>query len=655
MGIRDVIARAAQSAGRGISGIGYRLGGGALFSEMQVPPGMNYETYLRLYGQIGWLFGAVSLISESVADVDWHLYRTDKGEKEEIDNHPLLDLINRVNRFQTWNQFSQLLEMYVLLVGESFIVLNTKRILGRLQPVEMWLAPPQYMVVRPDPKKYISHYEFRRGTATLELPVEEVIHIMNPNPADPFRGVGATQAIGVDLDSERYATRYQNRLFYNDATPGLLIEFPSLPPLPQRQQLREEWDEIHRGWRNARKTGFLWGGAKANTVTMTNRDMDFWRLRKINRETILGTFRIPTSLMGLAEVGSRARAEADEYIFAKRVVKPALTRIRESLNEQLCPLYDERIELGYEDPVPENREQLVAEVDAMVARGVYSREEAREILGKDRDPQKTDTFLLPMNIIPSPAKGPPKPLLEGLTGPIERALSDDQKDARWKVYAAKTAGQEKMFINMLASLWDEQLREILKGIEAGKRDDFLDEEAENEKFRESFEPIISDVYSTAYEDTLKDLEGKALPGGITKQEGILDQAALEWIATRSLFLSKSINKTTIGDVRRELARGFAEGESNPQLAKRIRGYFKSGLEHRAPMTARTETIAASNEGALQGYEAENVEVVEFYASIDGRECTQCGGYHEQEFASKDVHGMIPVHPNCRCTWLPVIE
>jgi HK97 family phage portal protein len=648
LGIFDIVGKAVANVGRGIQGMGYRLGSGAMITEMEVPPGMTYESYLRMYGQVGWLFGAVSLISESVAEVPWHLYRTDRGEREEIDEHPLLELMKHVNRFQTWNQFCQLLQMYIGLVGEAFIVLNMRG----TTPMEMWLAPPQYMIIHPSATEYISHYEFRRGANRLDLEIPEVIHIMNPNPAEPYRGMGAAHSIGVDLDSERYATRYQNRLFYNDATPGLILEFPSLPPPPQREQLREEWNSIHQGWRNARKTGFLWGGAKANAITMTNRDMDFWRLRKINRETILGTFRIPTSLMGLAEVGSRARAEADEYIFAKRVVKPALTRIRESLNEQLCSLFDARLELGFEDPVPENVELIATQTREDFKAGMITREEARETRGYDRDAPKGDTFVMPMNLMPTPAKSTaPLQLTEGKG----KALTEEQKEAHWRLYAAKTAGQERMFVRVLADLWDAELREIIKGIEVGKRDDFFEYDVEVDKFREAFEPVIHEVLSSAFEDAISELEPtRAIPGGVEKQQGIVDQAALEWIAARSLFMSKSLVGTTRDQVRRELAAGFAEGEGIPELTRRIRGYFDESLRHRAPMTARTETIAASNEGALKGYEAEKVDRVEFYAALDERTCPECNGLHEQIFAAADAHGKIPVHPNCRCTWTPVI-
>ena len=79
----------------------YRLGGAAI-SNMEIPPDWNYQQYLKVYGEVGWLFGANSLISESVADVKWHLYEKDgKQLGDEINNHPVLDMWAYVNPFQT--------------------------------------------------------------------------------------------------------------------------------------------------------------------------------------------------------------------------------------------------------------------------------------------------------------------------------------------------------------------------------------------------------------------------------------------------------------------------------------------------------------------------------------------------------------------------
>ena len=131
----------------------------------------------------------------------------------------------------------------------------------------------------------------------------------------------------------------------------------------------------------------------------------------------------------------------------------------------------------------------------------------------------------------------------------------------------------------------------------------------------------------------------------------LDNYALDWIKLRSLTLAKSINKTTLEALRHELALGFEAGESIQQLTKRIEGYFSDKAKYRAETISRTEVIAASNEATLNRYEKENVEKSEFYPSPDA--CSDCLAL-AGEYPTKEAHGMIPVHSNCRCVWLSVI-
>jgi SPP1 gp7 family putative phage head morphogenesis protein len=133
----------------------------------------------------------------------------------------------------------------------------------------------------------------------------------------------------------------------------------------------------------------------------------------------------------------------------------------------------------------------------------------------------------------------------------------------------------------------------------------------------------------------------------------LDNYALDWIKLRSLTLAKSINKTTMEAIRNELALGFEAGESMLQLSNRIEGYFDDKAKIRAEMVSRTEVISASNEGALHRFELEGVDKSEFFISPDA--CTECIPYDGKIYPTKESHGIIPIHPNCRCVWLPVIE
>ena len=133
----------------------------------------------------------------------------------------------------------------------------------------------------------------------------------------------------------------------------------------------------------------------------------------------------------------------------------------------------------------------------------------------------------------------------------------------------------------------------------------------------------------------------------------LDEFAKSWILQRSLTLAKLINATTLEALRRELSLGFEAGESIQQLTKRIEGYFTDSAPTRARMIARTEVISASNEGALHRYELEGIAKSEFYPSPGA--CEVCVEIAQNPIMiTKDSHGIIPVHVNCRCVFLPVV-
>ena len=133
----------------------------------------------------------------------------------------------------------------------------------------------------------------------------------------------------------------------------------------------------------------------------------------------------------------------------------------------------------------------------------------------------------------------------------------------------------------------------------------------------------------------------------------IDSYALEWIKLRSLTLATTINKTTMEALRNELALGFQAGESIQQLTKRIEGYFTENAKYRAEMVSRSEVIASANEGALHRFELEGVDKSEFLAAPDA--CEVCLPLNGEVRPTKESHGIIPLHPFCRCVWLPYLD
>ena len=73
--------------------------------------------------------------------------------------------------------------------------------------------------------------------------------------------------------------------------------------------------------------------------------------------------------------------------------------------------------------------------------------------------------------------------------------------------------------------------------------------------------------------------------------------------------------------------------------------------HEADRLIRTEASHAYNSAALQSYVDAGLQEVDYLAESDC--CELCEPYRKKRFPIDDVP-VIPVHPNCRCTYLPVV-
>ena len=73
--------------------------------------------------------------------------------------------------------------------------------------------------------------------------------------------------------------------------------------------------------------------------------------------------------------------------------------------------------------------------------------------------------------------------------------------------------------------------------------------------------------------------------------------------------------------------------------------------HEADRLIRTEASHAYNSAALQSYMDAGLQEVDYLAESDC--CELCEPYRKKRFPIDDVP-VIPVHPNCRCTYLPVV-
>jgi HK97 family phage portal protein len=323
--------------------------------------GSNRGTTAELgaMGSVSTLFAIVNRTAKAEAGVEWGLYRKAKSGKKEdrtpVTSHAALDLWDKPNDHYTQSVFVEAVAQHKQLTGEQWWVIAYDE--RSTIPLELWPVRPDRMTPVPDPETFLSGYMYTGPDGQqVALRKEDVVFIRTPHPEDPYRGIGPVQALLTDLDAMRYSAEWNRNFFLNSAEPGGIIEVPNGLSDAEFNELRDRWNEQHKGVANAHRVAILEHGQWKDRK-FSQRDMQFAELRGISREIIREAFGFPKPMLGSVDDVNRANGESGERMFARWLIVPDLEAMKDALNNQLLPLYGptaEGLEFDYVNPVPED-------------------------------------------------------------------------------------------------------------------------------------------------------------------------------------------------------------------------------------------------------------------------------------------------------------
>ncbi|MDP2720237.1 MAG: minor capsid protein, partial [Dehalococcoidia bacterium] len=211
------------------------------------------------------------------------------------------------------------------------------------------------------------------------------------------------------------------------------------------------------------------------------------------------------------------------------------------------------------------------------------------------------------------------------------------------------ATYEIRFADKLKSIFKGQQPEIIENLKYGKKENLFNQDKSRQAYTEAATPILSSLITEAITNARRLMDGK-------KQFGPeADQRSLAWLKTHIEWAALEFGEETAKLLSAKLTEGFALGESMDMLAGRVKDVINFCSDVRSLRIARTETIQASAQGAIEGFKDMGVEQLEFWAALDERTCPSCMALHGSKFKPDESTGIITVHPSCRCTWLPVVD
>ncbi len=579
------------------------------------PPEMKEIDYLKAYK--GWVYSCVNAIAEEVATLKLHLMRKTSNGIQEIDNHIAINLLHDVNSFMSSSELFLATQAHLELNGNALWYLPKGKIIQK--PAEIWILDPSRFRVVKNQQTFVSGYVYQneRGES-VPLEITEVIHFKRFNPLNRYRGMGTVQAAALAIDIDTYSSQWNRSFFYNSAIPSGVIETEKTLTDEQFNRIKSRWESQYRGVENAHKFAVLEDGLKYKLTSLTQKEMDFLEQRRFSRDEILGIFRVPKTVLGIVEDVNRANAEASEYVFARRVVKPRMQFIVDRLNEFYIPLFaldQKEYFFTFDDPVPQNVELVLKRKQTGLAgMAWYTPNEVRKEEGKPPVSNGNQIYI-PVNLMPMGAVEEPKQLQ------IPTGIEIKGKEK-------KDEGND--LVRFLFEGWDSWVGVL-------------------------YEPT-GDALRTSLTYAGKEVIARI---GIETPFDLTNPRVLDWLSSHALEHARSVTGSIKEEVALRVMEGVEQGLSIDNMADSIGEFFDKEAEWRAVRIARTEVISGYAEGTLEGMRQADIKLKKWLTAGDDRVDPDCE-MNERDGAI-DINSSFssgntapPVHPNCRCILQEVV-
>ena len=295
------------------------------------------------------VFSCVKEIASASAGVPWNLFRQlPGGERREVSQHPLLDLIARPNPLQGKYELIESMVCHLYLSGNTYMesVGPSKRDSSGL-PRELYVLRPDRMKVIPDAVHYVGGYEYTVSGQRVEFPRDRILHLKLFNPLDDWYGLSPVQVAALAIDKLNSGDKWNASLLQNAAVPSGALTCKQRLTDDQFDRLKTEMRRQIQGVSNAREPLLLEQDLEWKELGISPKDMDWIEGLKMSALQVAQVFNVPPELVGLGPATYQNRKEARKALYTE-VVCPFLSRLRDGFNNWLVPQFGENLILDYD-------------------------------------------------------------------------------------------------------------------------------------------------------------------------------------------------------------------------------------------------------------------------------------------------------------------
>jgi len=276
---------------------------------------------------------------------------------QELGEHPLYDLLERPNEYQTWTEFLEALYGFRKLLGEAFIYGigpgTDSKDFGKFTELHVLPSHLVNIVYSGDYNHPVKGYTFTIGTSNV-IPLEaaNVMHWKSWNPnfdtnGTQLRGLSPLKPGNKTLTRNGFNQTAQTQSFVNGGVAHLLSGDPNQKMSPdQMSQMNDLLKKQLKGADNFNNILMTNGFVRVDKIGANPADLQLLESDKQDRIKICSIFGVDPILIGDQSSSSYNNKEQAYKALVTNVIMPDLIELRDKLQIFLMDRYQETSALG---------------------------------------------------------------------------------------------------------------------------------------------------------------------------------------------------------------------------------------------------------------------------------------------------------------------
>lgn len=332
--------------------------GGEMYN---LPDPSVYGAQADYYRKLSWVAGAVQILAQVCAIVEFGVYQVEGEEETALYNHLFEQLLFSPNPMESRFEFLEAWFSYRILTGNGYAWLNTSG--PKEPPAEIWSLPSNMVIPVPDERMYLKGYLFYPGDGA-EIPLEpwEIVHLKRFNPHNRFIGMSPMEAVALsaELDLARLNKETKTYKANNGRLPAILT-FPEAIPDPEWNKMKSEIDDKANAMRNYLMLRNTKSGVGVVQSQLSAVDQQFIQNREFTRDEIYNLF-APGLASMLAINATEANAKSGKATFNDFAVWPLLESGGQKISNDILPSYGPNLRGKFRDTRIKDRAMELQEI-----------------------------------------------------------------------------------------------------------------------------------------------------------------------------------------------------------------------------------------------------------------------------------------------------